>query len=257
MAFDFSKISGESFGDINDVFFKKNGKSILPQPVTSVETVSVDDITKNVASAVNDALQYNVANNGNTPGVTVIQISKDVLGTTDDVNIALTQMEERRRNTSSVRNKHFIDINSGDEVTVLDHNEMYNGMNLFTVRHETNAKVITYPRSMFVGNTKRFVPRDFYIREAERSIEDTVDKYRDFILSIVEDPTNLQETSDGKYLEVILDESLEILGNIAVPDKVQIPVKRMFDMNYKILMLEYVICLDSKIAALLFIDIWF
>ena len=46
---------------------------------------------------------------------------------------------------------------------------------------------------------------------------------------------------------------MDILGCIPVPDKVQIPVKRMFDMNYKLLMLEYVICLDNKIAALLFI----
>ena len=55
----------------------------------------------------------------------------------------------------------------------------------------------------------------------------------------------------------MFDTPLEIIGGMKVPDKVQIPVKRMFDMDYKILMLENVICLDNKIAALLFTDIWF
>ena len=52
MAFDFSKISGESFGDINKVFFEKNGKSILsPEKNDQTNTrVSVNDITEGIAN---------------------------------------------------------------------------------------------------------------------------------------------------------------------------------------------------------------
>ena len=74
---------------------------------------------------------------------------------------------------------------------------------------------------------------------------------------MVQDPSLLGETSDGKYLEIVLDEPMEIVGGMMVPDRVQIPVKRMFDLEYKLMMLENVICLDNKIAGLLFIDIWF
>jgi hypothetical protein len=77
------------------------------------------------------------------------------------------------------------------------------------------------------------------------------------ILNLVQDPNMLNETSDGKYLEIFLDEPLEIIGGMLVPDRVQIPVKRMFDLEYKLMILENVICLDNKIASLLFIDIWF
>jgi len=251
--FDFSNISGESFGDINDVFFKKNGKSILPQQLAPSDKISARDIAKNMANTVEDARK---ASNGTT-GTTVIHISKDIVGGEEDLNIELTQLEEKRRNTTSIRNKHFIDINNGEEIQIVDHTEMYNGTNLFSAKHISTGKVITYPRGMFVGRGKRFVPKEYYIREAERSIEDTIDKYCKVIMDCVNDPINLEETPDGKYLEVVLDKPFDIIGGMAVPDKMQIPVKRMFDMDYKLLMLEYVICLDNKIAALLFVDIWF
>lgn len=253
--FDFGKISGEAFGDINSVFFSKNGKPIaVPQTqISPDDKVSVAGIAQQVNETAEKIVQAGRNGNGNT----VIHISKDVIGGEDDMVVTLTGLEERRRNTSSVKNKHFIDLDTGEEATIVDNTEMYNGMNLFTVRHESNGKVITYPRSMFVGREKRFVPRDFYIREAERSIEDTIDKYGTQILQMVQDPSLLGETSDGKYLEIVLDEPMEIVGGMMVPDRVQIPVKRMFDLEYKLMMLENVICLDNKIAGLLFIDIWF
>lgn len=252
--FDFGKISGEAFGDINSVFFTKNGKSIMPQTqVSPDDKVSVVGIAQQVSEAAEKIVQAGKNGNGNT----IIHISKEVIGSEDDLVVTLTGLEERRRNSSSIKNKHFIDLETGEEATILDNTEMYNGMNLFTVRHEQNGKIITYPRSMFVGREKRFVPRDFYIREAERAIEDTIDKFGTNILQLVQDPKLLNETSDGKYLEIVLDDPFDIVGGMRVPDRVQIPVKRMFDLEYKLMMLENVICLDNKIAGLLFIDIWF
>ena len=252
--FDFSNISGESFGNINDIFFKKDGKSIIPQTqISPDDKVSAQSIVQHINTTANNYVKDGQTGNGNT----IIQISKDVIGEEEDLQITLTRLEERRRSVSSVRNKELIDLNTGMEVKILDQTEMYNGMNLFSVRHENNGKIITYPRSMFVGRGKRFVPKDFYIREAERSIEDTIDKFGMQILNLVQDPNMLNETSDGKYLEIFLDEPLEIIGGMLVPDKVQIPVKRMFDLEYKLMILENVICLDNKIASLLFIDIWF
>lgn len=252
MAVDFGNISGEAMGDFNDIFFKKDGVSILPQ-ATVDDTISTDDIASRMAETVDAA---DKAGNSGT-GQTIIQISKDVVGGDDDLRFVLTQLEEKRRNTTTVRNKHFIDIDSGEEIEVIEHTEMYNGTNLFSVKSESTQKVITYPRSMFVGKNKKFVPKEYYIREAERSIEDTVDKNTPMIMGLIRDPSKMDETDDGKYLEMVLESPLEILGGMIIPDKVQIPIKRMFDLDYKLLMLDYVICIDSKIAALLFNDIWF
>lgn len=254
MGFDFSSISGESFGNINDVFFKKDGKSIIPQASSeeSYGKVSVDDIVKNVAETAALAKK-----NGNGAGGTVIRISKEVIDAEEDVEIYLSDLEERRKSYRSVRNKHFIDVNNGEEVQIVEHTEMYNGMNLYTVSSLLTQKMVTYPRSMFVGREKRFLPKEFYIREAERSIEDTIDKYNQYIFELIQDQDNISETSDGTFLEVVLEEPLEILGGLPVPDKVQIPVKRLFDLEYKLMMLNFVICLDNKIAGLLFVDIWF
>jgi hypothetical protein len=55
---------------------------------------------------------------------------------------------------------------------------------------------------------------------------------------------------------MILPEPIPLVG-ILVPNNTKIPVKRLFDLQYKILMLEYVICVDNKIAGLIFDDIWF
>lgn len=254
MAFDFSNITGEAFGDINDVFFKKDGKSILPETVTAQEKVSVSDIAKNISELAQKA---EIEKNRSSNGTTLINISKDILGTEDDIQIILSDIEERRRAASSVRNRVFIDLDNGEEIIIQDQTELYNGTNLFSAQHTNTGKIITYPRGMFVGKTKRFVPKDFYIREAERAIEDTIEKFGEYIFELVQDQQNFSETTDGKYLEIVLDTPLNIMGGMQVPDKVQIPVKRMFDMGYKILMLESVICLDNKIAALLFNDIWF
>lgn len=252
--FDFSNISGESFGNINDIFFKKDGKSIMPQTqISPDDKVTVQGIAQQVSEIADKIVKDGKTGNGST----IINISKEVLGEEEDLRITLTKLEERRRNTATVRNKQFIDINTGNEATIVDNTEMYNGMNLFSVRHENNGKIITYPRSMFVGREKRFVPKDFYIREAERSIEDTIDKHGMYIMQLAQNQEILNETSDGKFLEIVLDEPLEIIGGMMVPDRVQIPVKRMFDLEYKLMMLENVICLDNKIAALLFLDIWF
>jgi len=252
--FDFSNISGESFGDIEDVFFKKDGKSFNTETQPSDRKVNLQDLSKSIAEKSNQ-LTREQNNSASTSG-TVINISADVIGSEEDVRITLTEQEERRMNTSSVRNKEFIDVNTGEIVIIIEKTEMYNGTNLYTVKQE-NGKMITYPRSMFLSRTKQFVPKDFYIREAERALEDSIDKFNSLILDLIHENKNLNETDDGKYLELMLDTPLEIIGGMKVPDKVQIPVKRMFDMDYKILMLENVICLDNKIASLLFIDIWF
>lgn len=257
MAFDFNQVSGESFGNINDVFFKKNGQSILPQKEDdkSGNLVRVEDIVQDVSDTAEGAKEVTKVS-GAEKGQTIIKIAKDAVGEEEE-SFELTQLEEKRRNTTSVRKKFFIDLNTGDEIQIIEHTEMYDGSNLFTAKHTASSKVITYPRGMFVGIKKRFVPRDFYIREAERSIEDTIDKYGGIIMDIIQDPAQLTETPDGKYLEMVLDDSFDIIGGMVVPDKIQIPVKRMFDMSYKLLMLEYVICVESKIASLLFSDIWF
>lgn len=255
MGFDLDA-SGESFGDINDIFFSKGGKPIVPtqQPQHSGERVNLGDLSKEVAEKAKE-ISKEVRDSGRT-GATVIQISKDVIGTEEDVNIILDEQEEKRMRTSSVKSKTFIDINTGEQVTIIEKTEMYNGTNLYTGKKE-DGKMVTYPRSLFVGKTKQFVPKEFYIREAERAIEDTIAKLNSEIYKILENNKTLEETSDGIYLEYMLDEPIEIIGGMAVPDKVQIPVKRLFDLEYKLMMLENVICLDNKIASLLFVDIWF
>lgn len=256
MGFDFTNGMGESFGDINDIFFKKDGKSILPtqQSISASDKVSLSDITKGISETAHTA---SVQGSKNTTGQTIINISKDVIGLDSDMVITLSMLEEKRKNQSSVRNKLFIDIDTGNEIIIVEQTELYNGTNLYIAKDVNSHKTITYPRSMFVGKTKKFVPKDFYIREAERSIEDTIDKHYNYIIELIKSGDFLNETNDGRYLELVLNESFDILGGMQVPDKIQIPVKRLFDLEYKILMLEYVICLDNKIAGLLFNDIWF
>jgi len=250
--FDFSKIEGESFGDINKVFMEKDGKSILPKAGQTAPKVSVADITQEMSETVQQAAKDSEDGQGHT----VINISKDVIDGEEDMRVVLTTLEERRRNSSTIKNKHYIDINTGNEVKVVEHTEMYNGTTLITVKHP-DTKLVTYPRGMFVGKKKHFVPKEYYIREAERAIEDTIDRFSSQILVSMRNHSLIEETSDGKYLELILEEPIDILGGILVPDKIQIPVKRMFDLEYKIMMLENVICVDNKIAGLLIIDIWF
>ncbi|RLC46353.1 MAG: hypothetical protein DRH57_06200, partial [Candidatus Cloacimonadota bacterium] len=133
--------------------------------------------------------------------------------------------------------------------------KLYNGTYLYTVTTDTGEN-ITYPRGMFIGPSKKFVPADFYIREAERLIEDTIDKHTAQIKEYVSTSGSMVETSDTKYLEMVLQEPIPLVG-IIVPNNIKIPVKRLFDMQYKILMLEFVICIDNKIAGLIFDDIWF
>jgi len=248
MGFDFNNSSGESFGNIEDVFFKKDGKPIIDSTIgNSSEKVNLNELKQSIH-------EKSVQSTNNTSGTT-ITISKEILDLDEDKIVKLTSLEERRMNISSVRNKSFININDGSEITIVEKTQMYNGVNLYTAKQE-NGEMITYPRSMFVGSTKQFVPKEFYIREAERVLEDTIIKQYNNIKALIEKQELLEETPDSKYLELMLPEPLSI-GSMVVPDKVQIPVKRIFDMEYKIMFLENVICLDNKIASLLFIDIWF
>jgi len=255
MGFDL-EAAGESFGDINDIFFKKGGKSIVQNQSVQHdgEKVNLKELSKQVAETSKELTKE--ARNSSQSGATVINISKDVIDGEEDLRIVLEEQEERRMRTTSVRNKHFIDINTGEMVVIVEKTEMYNGVNLYTAKKE-DGKLMTYPRSLFVGKSKQFVPKEFYIREAERAIEDTIEKFHQEIKSILEQNRTLEETSDGLFLEYLLDTPLDIIGGMVVPDKTQIPVKRLFDMEYKIMMLENVICLDNKIASLLFVDVWF
>lgn len=253
MGFDFSNASGEAFGNIEDVFFTKNGKSITPEShIKQDSKINLSDLNK----SLQDKSAELVHTTNNSSSGTVITISKEVLDDETDLSIELTEQEERRMNTSSVRNKSYIDINTGEVIVIIEKTELYNGTHLYTVKHE-NEKMITYPRSKFVGKAKQFIPKDFYIREAERAIEDSIDTVSPIILEALKYNQNLEETSDGKYLELLLDTPIEIIGGMMVPDKIQIPVKRLFDLEYKMMMLESVICMDNKIASLLFTDIWF
>lgn len=249
--------AGESFGDINDIFFKKGGKPITQNSSTdqsSNKKVTLKELSEQMSTKSEELTKQ--ARSQPNSGATVIQISKDVIGSDEDVNIILDEQEEKRMRTSSVKNKSFIDVNTGENVVIVEQTEMYNGTKLYTARMES-GKMVTYPRSLFVGKSKKFVPKEFYIREAERAIEDTIEKVGPWIYSILQDNKTLEETSDGIFLEYMLDEPIEILGGMAVPDKIQIPVKRLFDLEYKLMILENVICLDNKIASLLFVDIWF
>lgn len=247
--------AGETFGDINEIFFKKGGKSIINNQQinnTSTHNITLSEITQQISEKTKELSKQQGGVNGNT----IINISKDVIGAENDLQIILEEQEEKRFRTSSVKNKNFIDINNGEMVTIVEKTEMYNGINLYTAKNQ-QGKLVTYPRSLFVGKEKQFVPKEFYIREAERAIEDTIEKNYQNIWKILENNKTLNETSDGLFLEYLLDTPIDILGGIIVPDKLQIPVKRLFDMEYKIMMLENVICLDNKVASLLFVDIWF
>lgn len=257
MGFDLDA-AGESFGDINDIFFKKGGKPIVPQSQpqqSGGEKVNLSDLSKEVKQQADEMTKTAKAQPNS--GATVIQISKDVIDSDEDLNIILDEQEERRMRTTSVKNKNFININTGENVLIVEKTEMYNGMNLYTAKHEDGERLVTYPRSLFVGKTKEFVPKEFYIREAERAIEDTIDKFHEQIKQILQQNKTLEETSDGLFLEYVLDEPVDIVGGIVVPDRIQIPVKRLFDLEYKLMILENVICLDNKIASLLFVDVWF
>lgn len=253
MGFDFSNASGEAFGDIEDVFFKKDGKDFINTGENAHNGTKVNLADLN-ASIAEKASQAEKDKSPQATGTT-IQISKDVLGAEEDFQINLSEQEERRMNTSSVKNKSYIDVNTGESIVIKEKTTLYNGTFLYTVTRE-NGDTITYPRSMFIGNKKQFVPEEFYIREAERTLEDFIDKYYNNIKGIIENSQSLTETSDGKYLELVLEEPIEVSG-IIIPDNIQIPVKKIFDLNYKILMLEHIICIDNKIAGLLFDDIWF
>ena len=257
MGFDLNA-TGESFGDINEIFFKKGGKPITStdSQTSGNEKVNLKDLSEQVAQKSKEISLEQKKSGQISNGATIINISKDVIDGEEDLQIVLEEQEERRMRTSSVRNKHFININTGEEIIIVEKTEMYNGINLYTGKQE-DGKLVTFPRSLFVGREKQFVPKEFYIREAERAIEDTIEKNHNMIWNILNENKTLEETSDGLYLEFMLDEPIEILGGILVPDKIQIPVKRLFDMEYKIMMLENVICLDNKIASLLFVDIWF
>lgn len=254
MGFDFNSASGEAFGDIEEVFFKKDGKDFMntttPSNQGKVDLSELNASIQEKATAIENNLNHTQHSSGTT-----IQISKDVLGTEEDLNVQLDEQEERRFSISSLKNKSFIDVNNGKTVIIKDKTVLYNGTFLYNVTHE-NGDTITYPRSMFIGNKKQFVPEEFYIREAERTLEDAIDKAYQAIKENIQENQKLTETSDGKYLELMLEYPISITG-IIVPDKIQIPVKKLFDLNYKIMMLEQVICIDNKIAALLFDDIWF
>ncbi len=254
MGFDFSNASGEAFGDIEEVFFKKDGKDFINvEGGTSSGKVDLAQLNASIAEKANSA-QTKIENTNNPSGTT-IQISKEVLGAEEDFKIELTPQEEKRFETFSIKNKPYTDVNTGETIILKEKTTLYNGTFLYTVTKE-NGDTITYPRSMFIGSKKQFVPEAFYIREAERTLEDFIDKYYNNITHIIRDTRSLNETSDNKYLELILDEPIEVVG-IIIPDNIQIPVKKIFDLDYKILMLEYVICIDNKIAGLLFDDIWF
>jgi len=254
MAFDFSKASGEAFGDIEDVFFKKDGKNFLtnPEHQSSEGTVNLAELGASIqqkASAVqNKMIEQQLGN-------TTIQISKDIIGGEEDLVVNLDALEQLRFNNSTIRNKSFIDVNTGETIIVKDKTKLYNGTYLYTVTTE-DGENITYPRGMFIGPSKKFVPSDFYIREAERTIEDTIDKYTPQIKEYATTTGTMVETSDTKYLEMVLQEPIPLVG-IIVPNNIKIPVKRLFDLQYKMLMLEFVICVDNKIAGLIFDDIWF
>lgn len=252
MGFDFSNASGESFGNIEDVFFKKDGKPLANDTPHGNSKVDLAELNKTLVEKSDDITKQA---SGTSSG-TVINISKEVIDSNEDLHIELSEQEERRMNISSIRNKPYIDVDTGEEVVIVEKTEMYNGANLFTVKQES-GKMITYPRSMFVGSKKKFVPKDFYIREAERALEDTIEQHSQEIYEYLKTNNTLNETSDAKYLEVMLDIPLNVVGGIPIPDKVQIPVKRLFDLEYKLLVLENVICLDNKVASLLFLDVWF
>ncbi len=253
MGFDFSNASGEQFGDIEGVFFSdKNGKNFVDPESSGDGKVDLQKLNQSIA----DKTEAIAKTHSTTTHGTVINISKDIIGTDEDMKVILTEQEERRMNTTSVKNKEYINLNDGSVITVIEKTEMYNGTNLYTVKDES-GKMITYPRSMFLGRTKQFVPKDYYIREAERALEDSIDKFYMNIMEMIKNNRSLAETSDSKYIELLLETPINIIGDMVVPDKIQIPVKRMFDLEYKILMLENVICLDNKIASLLFQDIWF
>jgi len=246
-----NNIKGDMVGDIESIFFG----DLKQTPQSSPQTTSVDTIKEQVKTISEEVSK--TQNKTNSEGRTVIQITNDPVNLDDIEEFVLTELEEKRFNTFNPRDKYFIDIETGEEVKIVEKTTLYNGTFLYTVKHIDEDKLVTYPRKMFVGNFKRFVPKDYYIREAERSIEDTIDKETILIKHLLEKPDNLQETEDGVYLELLLEEPIPILNGIHVPDKIEIPVKRMFDMDYKILMLEKVICLDDKIASLLFVDYWF
>ena len=254
MEFDFNNATGEAFGDIEDIFFKKDGKDILNQDSSTINNGKVDlaALSESIAKKANTAENNEKLTSS---GGTTIQISNEVLGTENDLVVELTEQEERRMNSSSIKNKEYIDVNNGDVVTIKEKTTLYNGTFLYTVTTE-NGDSITYPRSMFIGNKKQFVPESFYTREAERTLEDAIDKNFKEIHDILSNTQSINETEDGKFLELILDSQIEIQG-IVIPDNIQIPVIKLFDLDYKILMLEYVICIDNKIAGLLFDDIWF
>lgn len=242
--------AGEIFGDLENVFFSKNGKTIAPTK-QNTQTSNVPDFSKMVSKFEQEANSQTTQS-----GKTVIMIEKELVGLEEDFKVELTDLEEKRFNTFIVRNKEFINLNDGSLITIVEKTKLYNGQNLYTVKDDI-GQMITYPRSKFIGRTKQFVPKDFYIREAERLIEDTIDNHYRYIEQLLHDPVYCTETSDGKYLEVLMPTPIEIINNIFVPDKIQIPVKRLFDLEYKLMSLESVICMDNKIAALIFLDLWF
>jgi hypothetical protein len=253
-------MNGEVIGDIEQIFYtNKHGERIVQNATIQNQTNKSRnnaDIPQNQnKKTINDKNVNKTTNNLKTNN-TIIVISKEVLGTDEDAKFELSENEEQRFSTFSPRNREFVDIETGDFVTIIEKTEMYNGTFLYTIKKE-DGKLITYPRSMFIGRTKKFVPKEYYIRESMRTLEDTMDNNYMNLLKELKNDDNFVETEDGDYIELVLDVPLEINGSFKIPDKMPIDILRMYDLEYKILLLKKVICLNNRIASLIFEDLWF
>ena len=131
MGFDFSSASGEAFGNIEEVFFKKDGKDFMNVTNSGNNQGKVDLQQLNASIREKATAIENDLNTTKHGSGTTIQISKEVLGTEEDFIIQLDEQEERRFNTSSVRNKSYIDVNTGKSIIIKDKTTLYNGTFLY------------------------------------------------------------------------------------------------------------------------------
>jgi len=238
---DISTLSGEFCGDLNGVFFEGLD---MNSPQTNNSSTVEDELLK---------IEQNIPIHKNK----TIHIPTDNIQceTSPGINIPLTEIELIRRQQFNIRSKKFIDLNTGEEVSIKDKTEMYNGTILYIVEY-TNNKTITYPRGMFIGENKQFLLKELYIKQAEHIIINIILDYKEMIYNYIKDD-KLIETEDKKFLELILPEGIDLQNDIYIPDHTQIPIGIDFDIDYKYLNLDFIICVNNKIAGLLFSELWF
>jgi len=242
-----TELKGEVLGDINEIFF---GDLSQPQVQESKEVVISPDLVKK------DNKEENKINTNNenlhVPSDKTIIIKNDI--EEEEVRYNLDKLEELRLSKFLVKDMKYVYARTGEEVLVKERMQLHNGQYLYNVIFKNN-KAIIHPRKMFIGPEKVFYPVQFYKQYIEYLIQKKLEEFESEIFDLIKS-NKLQETEDNQYLELILEEGILVTEDLKIIDDTFIPIYKIFDLDYKIMFLKYVICNNNRIVALIFEDQW-